>query len=122
MLNKLFAFILTISSLSCFAKARYLTCPERFPQTIRVPFGDVMIMEFPEKPKQSLPGKIQFDFQYIGKDIGIKALQLNASANFFVYLGKKRCAFKLVSSQSNKDDIVVITYPKEKVIEAKYVR
>ncbi len=119
---KLIIFIILTTSLSCFAKARYLTCPERFPQTIKVPFGDVMIMEFPEKPKQSLPGKTQFDFQYIGNDIGIKGLQLNATANLFVYLGKKRCAFRLVSTQTKQDDIVVISYPKEKIIEAKYVK
>lgn len=106
----------------CLAKARYITCPEKYPKVIRVPFANVMIMEFPEKPKHSLPGRAAFDFQYIGKDIGIKALTVGGRANLFVYLGKKRCAFKLVTTNSSSDDIVVIKYPKEKTIEAKYVK
>ena len=121
---KIFIFILLLSFgfiSSSQAKARYITCPEKYPQTIRVPFNNVMIMQFPEKPKHSLPGKKDFDFQYIDKDIGIKALKQEGKANFFVYLGKKRCAFKLITSTSYSDDIVVILYSKEKTIEAKYV-
>lgn len=104
-----------------FAKARYITCPEKYPKEIRVPFNNVMIMQFPEKPKHSLPGKNDFDFQYIDKDIGIKALTSHGRANFFVYLGKKRCAFKLITTSSYSDDIVVVTYAKEKTVEAQYV-
>ncbi|MCB0368375.1 MAG: hypothetical protein KDD45_02780, partial [Bdellovibrionales bacterium] len=98
-------FFLLLCSKSAFAKARYITCPEKYPAAIRVPLGDAMIMEFPEKPKHSLPGKNAFDFQYIGKDIGIKSLRENSKANLFVYLGKKRCAFKLISVSGKADDI-----------------
>ena len=115
-------FFLLLCSKSAFAKARYITCPEKYPAAIRVPLGDAMIMEFPEKPKHSLPGKNAFDFQYIGKDIGIKSLRENSKANLFVYLGKKRCAFKLISVSGKADDIVVIKYPKEKFVEVKYVK
>lgn len=109
-------------STTALSKARYITCPQKYPATVRVPFGDAMIMEFPEKPKHSLPGKNDFDFQYIDKDIGIKSLRSGARANLFVYLGKRRCAFKLVTTQGHSDDIVVVRYPKEKTIEAKYVK
>ena len=119
--NFIFMGLLFFSSQS-FAKARYLTCPQKYPQTIRVPLGDAMIMEFPEKPKHSLPGKNAFDFQYIDNDIGIKSLRPGARANLFVYLGKKRCAFKLITTSAHSDDIVVVKYPKEKTIEAKYVK
>lgn len=119
-------FILSLLGILCtntaFAKARYITCPQKYPATIRVPLGDAMIMEFPEKAKHSLAGKNSFDFQYIGKDIGIKSLRSGAKANLFVYLGKKRCAFKLISTNQSPDDIVVIKYPKEKLIEVKYVK
>lgn len=104
------------------AKARYVTCPQKYPALIKVPLGDAMVMEFPEKPKHSLPGKNDFDFQYIDKDIGIKSMRAGTKANLFVYLGKRRCAFKLISSTSGSDDIVVVKYPKEETIEAKYVR
>ena len=120
---KYFFLILALFQIEgrAFAKARYVTCPEQYPKTIRVPFNNVMIMQFPEKPKHSLPGKNDFDFQYIDKDIGIKALRQGGQANFFVYLGKKRCAFKLVTTTTYSDDIVVVNYPKEKTVEAKYV-
>lgn len=104
------------------AKARYIQCPVKYPKKIRVPLGDAMIVEFPEKPKHALPGKRSFDFQYIGNDIGIQSLRSGARANLFVYLGKKRCAFKLVTSPSAyADDVVIVTYPKEKSVEVKYV-
>ena len=119
MLIILFTFLF---SLSVFSKARYITCPQKYPATIRVPLGDAMIIEFPEKPKHSLPGKNSFDFQYIDKDIGIKSLKASEKANLFVYLGKRRCAFKLITTKTRSDDIVVIRYPKEKIIEAKYVK
>lgn len=109
-------------SITAFSKARYITCPQKYPATIRVPLGDAMIMEFPEKPKHSLPGKNTFDFQYIDKDIGIKSLRSGGRANLFVYLGKKRCAFKLITTSTRSDDIVIIRYPKEKTIEVKYVK
>ncbi len=112
----------TLLTSNAFAKARYITCPQKYPATIRVPLGDAMIMEFPEKAKHSLAGKNSFDFQYIGKDIGIKSLRLGVKANLFVYLGKKRCAFKLITTNQRADDIVVVKYPKEKLIEVKYVK
>ena len=118
----LILFSIFLFSVSAFSKARYITCPEKYPVTIRVPLGDAMIMEFPEKPKHSLPGKNAFDFQYIDKDIGIKSLRSGEKANLFVYLGKKRCAFKLMTTQSHSDDIVIVRYPKEKTVEAKYVK
>jgi hypothetical protein len=121
--RSIFLFIVGIFlSTGAFAKARYITCPQKYPATIRVPLGDAMIMEFPEKAKHSLAGKNSFDFQYIGKDIGIKSLKSAAKANLFVYLGKKRCAFKLITTGQRADDIVVIRYPKEKLIEVKYAK
>ena len=106
-----------------FAKARYIVCPKKYPKTVKVPFGDAMIMEFPEKPKHTLPGKRSFDFQYIGNDIGIQSLALGARANLFVYLGQRRCAFKLRTTRSSRaDDVVIITYPKEETIEVKYAK
>ena len=113
--------IILAFSINAFSKARYIYCPKKYPKQIRVPLGDAMVMEFPEKPKHSLPGKNAFDFQYIGKDIGIKSLRPNAKANLFIYLGKRRCAFKLITVSNKADDIVVIMYPKEKTIKAKYV-
>lgn len=120
--NFLLLLVLILASNNLMAKARYITCPQKYPATIRIPLGDAMIMEFPEKAKHSLAGKTAFDFQYIGKDIGIKSLRAGASANLFVYLGKKRCAFKLISTNTSADDIVVIKYPKEKLIEVKYAK
>ena len=75
-------------STTTFSKARYITCPQKYPAKIRVPFGDAMIMEFPEKPKHSLPGKNDFDFQYIDKDIGIKSLRSGARANLFCRISR----------------------------------
>lgn len=115
-------FSTLLLSTTVFAKARYITCPQKYPATIRVPLGDAMIMQFPEKPKHSLPGKNSFDFQYIDKDIGIKSLRFGARANLFIYLNKKRCAFKLITTSSRADDIVIVRYPKEKTVEAKYVQ
>ena len=122
MIRSILIFSVLLSGKFAYGKARYIYCPQKYPQTFRVPFGDAMIMEFPEKPKHSLPGKNTFDFQYIGKDIGIKSLRSGVRANLFVYLGKKRCAFKLITTSSYSDDIVVIKYPKEKTIRAKYVQ
>lgn len=126
-MNQFIKRLYLILGLVCFhgelqAKARTIICPENYPQTIRVPFNNVMIMQFPEKPKHSLPGKNNFDFKYINQDIGIKALSPKGQANLFVYLGKKRCAFKLITTSNYSDDIVVIQYPKEKNVEAQYVR
>lgn len=120
--NSFLLLIIILFSLNLFAKERKVTCPRKYPQTIRVPFNDVMVLAFPEKPKHSLPGKTDFDFQYIGNDIGIKGLVKEARANMFVYLGKSRCAFKLVSTTGRSDDIVTVRYPKEKTVEVKYVK
>ena len=122
MIKVLILLSVSLFSVTAFSKARYITCPQRYPVTIKVPLGDAMIMQFPEKPKHSLAGKNAFDFQYIDKDIGIKSLRGGAKANLFVYLGKKRCAFKLITTSTRSDDIVIIRYPKEKTIEAKYVK
>ncbi|MBT4762918.1 MAG: hypothetical protein HOO06_14585 [Bdellovibrionaceae bacterium] len=114
--------ILLLFTSEAYSKARYVFCPQKYPAVIRVPFANVMVMEFPEKPKHSLAGRNSFDFQYIGNDIGIKALTAGGHANLFIYLGKKRCAFKLVTTKSRADDIVVIKYSKEKNIEVNYVQ
>lgn len=105
-----------------FAKARYIVCPKKYPKIVKVPFGDAMIMEFPEKPKHALPGKRSFDFQYIGNDIAIQSLVAGSRANFYVYLGKRRCAFKLITKTSYADDVVIVTFEKEESVEVKYVR
>ena len=119
----LVCLILFLWALPAFAKkARTLTCPRKYPKTIKVPFNNVMTLEFPEKPKDSLPGNKQFDFKFIANDLAIKSLVPKARANLFVYLGKRKCSFKLVTVYSNADDIVFIKYPKEKIVEAKYVR
>ena len=115
--------ILSLSTVPAFAKkTRYLTCPHKYPKSIRVPFNDVMTLEFPEKPRDSLPGNNRFDFKFIGNDLAIKSLSLRARANLFVYLGKRKCVFKLITTRKNSDDVVIVRYPKEKVIEVKYVK
>jgi len=122
-MKNLITFLLLIALPStAFSKARHITCPKKYPRIIKVPLGDAMIMEFPEKPKHALPGKQSFDFQYIGKDIGIQALRPGARANFFVYLGKSRCAFRLVSTSVGADDLVIVKYPRVKTIEVNYAK
>ena len=113
-------FLILLLSTVAHAKARYLNCPVKNPRTVRVPLDDVLIMQFPEKPEHSLAGKNAFDFKYIGSDIGIKSVKPNAKSNLFVYLGKKRCAFRLITVNSKSDDVVVVSYPKEKFVEVKY--
>ena len=117
-------FLLTIGLTSpAFAKrARSMTCPKKWPGKIYVPFNDVMTIEFPEKPKTSLPGNQNFDFQFIGEDLAIKGLSPKSRANLFVYLRSDKCMFKLITVLGNSDDVVRIKYPKEKTIEVKYVK
>lgn len=123
-LAKLLIFIFSLSLVlpAQAKKARTITCPKKWPGTIYVPFNDVMTVEFPEKPRTSLPGNNNFDFKFIDNDLAIKALSVGAKANLFVYLKNDKCVFRLVSQMSGADDVVRVSYPKEKTVEAKYVR
>lgn len=103
-------------------KVRSLTCPKNYPATIKIPFNDVMTIEFPEKPRTSLPGNNKFDFKFIDNDLAVKSLSSNGSANLFVYLKNDKCVFKLVTRTRGADDVVRVKYPKEKTIEVEYVR
>ena len=103
-------------------KIRSLTCPKKYPAKIYVPFNDVMTIEFPEKPKTSLPGNNKFDFQFINNDLAVKSLSSNGKANLFVYLKNDKCVFKLVTRTKSSDDVVRVKYPKETTIEVEYVR
>lgn len=121
MKNCILIISLIITSKVAFARrARVITCFEKSPQTIRVPFNNVMVIEFPEKPMESLPGRSNFDFKFIKNDLAIKGLRLGGSANLFVYLPRRRCSFKLYTTNKKSDDIVKIRYPKESTIEATY--
>lgn len=102
-------------------QARVISCESSLPRIIRVPPGDVMVIEFPERPNESLPGKTDFDFKFIGNDLAIKSLRPGVSTNLFVYLNKRRCSFKIIATSENSDDIVQVEYPKETLIEVKYV-
>lgn len=125
MKNKIFLIFLFLPLISIAApaakKTRIVECQAGAPILIKVPLGDVMVLEFPERPNESLPGKREFDFKFVGKDLAIKSLVPGSSANLFVYLNRKRCAFKLATTTMGSDDIVVVQYPREKTIEAKYV-
>lgn len=124
MKNKILLFVLAVSvGITAHAgTARTIYCSTKSPATIRVPFNDVMTVEFPEKPKTSLPGNGSFDFKFIDNDLAIKSLVLGAKANLFVYLNSDKCVFRLVTTAQSSDEIVKIRYPKEATVEATYVK
>ena len=102
--------------------SRTIYCSTKSPATVRVPFNDVMTIEFPEKPKTSLPGNGSFDFKFIDNDLAVKSLVLGAKANLFVYLNRDKCVFRLITTAQSADEIIKIKYPKEATVEANYVR
>lgn len=102
--------------------SRTVNCSTAKVETISVPYNDVMTIEFPEKPKTSLPGNASFDFKFIDNDLAIKSLSLNAKSNLFVYLKNDKCAFRLITSPSKPDDVVKVKYSKQDTAEVKYVK
>lgn len=117
-----FLFITGMGHHALAGSSRTIYCSTKSPAIIHIPFNDVMTIEFPEKPKTSLPGNGSFDFKFIDNDLAVKSLVLGARANLFVYLNSDKCVFRLVTSVQGSDEIVKIKYPKEATVEATYVR
>ena len=125
MIIKIFISFLLLAGMGNHALAgtsRTIYCSTKSPSNIYVPFNDVMTIEFPEKPKTSLPGNGSFDFKFIDNDLAVKSLVPNAKANLFVYLNSDKCVFRIITSMQSADEIVKVKYPKEATVEAKYVK
>lgn len=121
----LFPLLLTLFEVSCSPKiwarqARVITCFKKWPQEVRVPINNIVAMEFPDKPGPSTPGTKDFAFTFVKNDIQIKGLVSGGRANYFVYVGGKRCSFKLKATNINSDDIIIVRYPAADSVEVKY--
>ena len=77
------------------ASERTLVCDEKVPQVVHVAFGRITVINFPFKPKDVVPGMLNFDFKQIKNDLIIKAMRSQARTNLLVYLEDRRCAFDL---------------------------
>lgn len=113
----LFMWALTVQAKQL---GKTITCNEDKPNTVRVNFGRLTVINFPITPKEILPGETVFDFKQIKSDLAIKALRPNAKTNIFVYMQERRCAFNLVTVQGSGDDILYVRDPKDRQIEVKF--
>ena len=79
---------------------------------VRPNFGT--IINFPVKPDNVvLGGQKQFGIEYIKNDIALTALTSSSNTNLFVYLLGRRCGFRLITSQSQQDNLVQVRDPED---------
>lgn len=77
-------------------------------------------LSFLEAPKEVVPGDSSFDFKRVQNDVFIKALSSSSRTNVFVFVGKKRCRFDLVTSEHGTDDLLEVREPTENVMEVQF--
>ncbi|MDR3608458.1 MAG: hypothetical protein P4M08_13905 [Oligoflexia bacterium] len=102
------------------AGERSVSCDEKVPQSVRVTFGRITVINFPFKPSDVVPGQMSFDFKRIKNDLVIKAMKSQARTNLLVYLEDRRCAFDLITVPNRGDDILIVKDPKDDQIEVKF--
>lgn len=67
------------------------------------------ILSFPGKPQKVILGKKNsFGLEYIENDVAVSPLYSTAQSNLTVYLDGRRYTFKLSTSDSSGDEIVLI--------------
>ena len=100
-------------------KQTVYACDDTHSQLILVPYGRVTTVNFPESPKDVIPGETGFDFKKVRSDLVIKALRPGAKTNLLVYLEGRRCSFHLESHPFG-DEFILVRDPKEKTFEVKF--
>ncbi len=77
-------------------------------------------LSFPARPQKVLLGrKNSFGLEYVENDIGIAPLSSNSASNLTAYLDGRRYAFKLVTSEINADDLILVRDSLEKNLKIK---
>lgn len=87
---------------------------------IKVSTKRLTALSFLEPPKEVVPGDSSFDFKRVQNDVFIKALGPLSKTNVFVFVGKKRCRFDLVASESGTDDLLEVREPSENTMEVQF--
>lgn len=77
-------------------------------------------LSFLEAPKEVVQGDNSFDFKRVQNEVFIKALSASSKTNVFVFVGKKRCRFDLVSSEYGTDDLLEVREPTENLMEVQF--
>ncbi len=78
------------------------------------------VLSFPTKPQKVILGrKNSFGLEYVENDIAISPLSSAASSNLTVYLEGRRYSFKLSTSESRGDEIVLIRDSLERAVKVK---
>jgi hypothetical protein len=77
-------------------------------------------ISFPSRPQKVLLGrKNSFGLEYVENDIGISPLSSTSASNLTAYLDGRRYAFKLITSEVNADDLILIRDSLEKNLKIK---
>lgn len=78
------------------------------------------VLNFPTKPQKAILGKRNsFGLEYIENDIAISPLSDKATSNLTVYLDGRRYTFKLIASENNGDQIILIRDSMERYLKVK---
>lgn len=78
------------------------------------------VLSFPTKPQKVLLGKKNsFGLEYIENDIAISPLSVKSLSNLTVYLDGRRYTFKLMTSEGQGDEIVLIRDSLERALKVK---
>lgn len=77
-------------------------------------------LSFLEPPKEVVQGDNSFDFKRVQNEIFIKSLSASSKTNVFVFVGKKRCRFDLVTSEYGTDDLLEVREPTENLMEVQF--
>ncbi|MGZ3783872.1 MAG: hypothetical protein ACXWR0_05020 [Bdellovibrio sp.] len=78
------------------------------------------VLNFPTKPQKAILGKRNsFGLEYIENDIAISPLSGKANSNLTVYLDGRRYTFKLIASENNGDQIVLVRDSMERYLKVK---
>ncbi|HEY8270208.1 MAG TPA: hypothetical protein VIG33_04925 [Pseudobdellovibrionaceae bacterium] len=101
-------------------KEKTIECDDKKSKTVRVVFGRVTVLNFPFKPSDVIPGKMNFDFKRIKNDLIITALRPGSKTNAIVYLEGRRCSFDLITVSSSGDDILTVQDPKDSRYEVNF--
>lgn len=101
-------------------KEKTIPCDDKQTRAVRIARGRITTINFPFKPKEVVPGAAIFDFKQIKNDLLVSALHATGRTNVVVYLENRRCAFDLITVQSQGDDILIVKDPKDSQYEVKF--
>ena len=101
--------VLLSSEVFAASQARTVKCDETSVITINVKPHVGSRFNFPTKPDDVVfGGSGLFSVKYVKNDVHVSPLSSGVATNMTVYFLGRVCTFKLVSSQSQRDEIVIV--------------